>query len=136
MSAVNATATTTATVYVVDDDPSVRRALPRLLRSAGMDAIAFDSLTSLLATNLRTEDACIVADVRLEHEDGLTLPRLLAERGLTIPVVFLTAVDSLDMRDGALHAGGAAFFRKPVDDQALIDAIRWALARERSESPR
>lgn len=126
----NATATATATVYVVDDDPSIRRALPRLLRSSGINTVAFESLASLLAANLKTKDACVVADVRLEHEDGLVLPRLLAERGIKIPVVFLTAVDSPDMRDRACEAGGAAFFRKPVDDQALIDAIRWALASE------
>lgn len=126
---VNATVKT-ATVYVVDDDPSIRRALPRLLRSAGMDVVAYGSIELLLAASLDTVDACVVADVRLEGEDGLALPRMLAERGLRLPVVFLTAVDSAAMRDRAIHAGGAAFFRKPVDDQALIDAIRWVLAAE------
>jgi two-component system response regulator FixJ len=125
---VNATATTTATVYVVDDDPAIRRALPRLLRSAGINTVAFDSLASLLEADLKTEDACVVADIRLKGEDGLALPRLLAERNLKLPVVFLTAVDSTDIRERAIHAGGAAFFRKPVDDLALIDSIRWVLA--------
>jgi FixJ family two-component response regulator len=121
-----------ATVYIVDDDPSIRCALPRLLRSAGMYAAAFDSLASLLEADLKTEDACIVADIRLEHEDGLALPHLLAERGLKLPVVFLTAVDAPDSRRQAYEAGGAAFFRKPVDDQALIDSIRWVLSARRN----
>ena len=116
-----------STVYVVDDDPSIRRALPRLLRTIGLEVVAFDSLMALLAADLKRENACIVADIRLDHEDGLQLPRLLAERGMRLPIVFLTAVDTPDMRERAFRAGGAAFFRKPVDDQALIDAIRWGL---------
>ena len=126
----------TPTVYVVDDDISIRRALPRLLRTVGMEAVDFDSLTALLAEDLRREDACIVADIRLDHEDGLQLPRLLAARGLRLPVIFLTAVDTADMRERAFRAGGAAFFCKPVDDQALIDAIRWALAKQPGKEAR
>ena len=126
----------TATVYVVDDDASVCRAMSRLVRSAGIEAVAFESLASLLAAGLKREDACIVADVRLDDEDGLDLPRLLAGRGLDLPVIFVTAVDSPDMRDRALRAGGAAFFRKPVDDQALIDTIRWVLTGQGSRRVR
>ena len=126
----------TPTVYVVDDDISIRRALPRLLRAVGMEAMAFDSLAALLAENLRRADVCVIADIRLDQEDGLELPRLLAARGLRLPVIFLTAVDTADMRERAFRAGGTALFCKPVDDQALIDAIRWALAKQPSREVR
>lgn len=113
---------------MVDDDLCIRRALPRLLRSADMDAVAFESIEALLAANPATASACIVSDVLLRGEDGLALPQLLAGRGLTVPIIFLTAIDDGDIRARAIGAGGAALLRKPVDDQELIDSIRRVLA--------
>jgi FixJ family two-component response regulator len=123
-------ATQTASVYVVDDDPSIQRALVRLLSSAGMHCMAFASIDALLVANLDGRGHCVIADVRIGHDDGLRIPKLLAERGLGMPVIVLTAVDTDDIRGRALQAGAVAFFRKPVDDQALIDAIRWALGQQ------
>ena len=120
--------TVAATVYVVDDDPSIQRALVRLLRSARMEGAAFASIDAFLAADIaREKNACVIADVRLDHDDGFRIPQLLAERGIPLPVIFLTAVDTRDMRVRAHRAGAAALFRKPVDDQALIDTIRWVL---------
>jgi FixJ family two-component response regulator len=121
----------TPTVYVIDDDPSVLKALSRLLRVSGLDSIPLPSIASFMESDISDQDACVLADIRLENEDGLVIPRLLAERGLRLPVIFLTAVDTKEVRSRARQAGAAAFFRKPVDDQALIDAIRWALGRVR-----
>jgi FixJ family two-component response regulator len=75
--------------------------------------------------------ACVVADVRCTGTEGAGLPRLLAARGIQAPVIFLTAEDSAQMRAEAKRSGAAAYFRKPVDDQALLDAIAWVMRQER-----
>lgn len=117
-------------VYVIDDDASVRIALERLLRSAGMEAAAFDSVETFFEQADRERHACVVADVRMPGTIGLHLPRLLAEKGWQDPVIFVTAHDTEETRRLAREAGAAGYFRKPVDDQALLDAIRWALKPE------
>ena len=125
-----------ATVYVVDDNPSIQRALVRLLHSAGMEGTAFASIHALLSADIARDDACVIADVRLDHDDGLRIPQLLADRGNRLPVIFLTALDTGDMRARAHRAGAAAFFRKPVDDQALIDTVRWVLQEQDADAQR
>ena len=112
------------TVYIVDDDPSVLRALGRLLRSAGLHAELFASIPALLEVQQPPPRSCVVADVRLS--DQLDLPALLLDRGWALPVIFLTGEDEAGVRAAAKRAGAAALFHKPVDDQALIDAIEWA----------
>jgi FixJ family two-component response regulator len=117
-----------ATVYVVDDDASIRRALGRLLRSAGLNPIVLDSIQELLALSDIGGKCCVLADVRMSGISGLELPELLMERGWKMPVIFLTAQDTETTRSAAHRAGAAGFFRKPVDDQALIDMIKWVLS--------
>ena len=121
----------TATVYLIDDDASVLGAVSRLLRIHRMTCVPFSSIDAFMKAEISTKDACVIADIRLDHGDGLEIPQLLAERGLRLPVIFLTAADTEEIRIQAQKAGAAAFFRKPVDSQALIDAIRWALGRNR-----
>ena len=121
----------TGTVYLIDDDASVLGALGRLLRVYGLTCVPFSSIDAFMKAEIVTGDACVIADIRLDHEDGLEIPQRLAERDLRLPVIFLTAVDTEEIRVQAQKAGAAAFFRKPVDSQALIDAIRWALGRSR-----
>jgi FixJ family two-component response regulator len=115
-------------VYVVDDEPSVRTAYARLLRSAGMESTAFATVEDLLASTLASERACVVSDVRMPGGNALELPELLARSGRKLPVIYTTAHDTDEMREMAQRAGAAAFFRKPVDDQALLDAIIWAVS--------
>lgn len=115
-------------VYVVDDEPSVRTAYARLLRSAGMEPMVFASVEDLLASTLATERACVVSDVRMPGGNALELPALLARSGRKLPVIYTTAHDTDDVREMAQRAGAAAFFRKPIDDQALLDAITWAVS--------
>lgn len=117
------------TIYVVDDDGSVRTALVRLMRSANMQAVAFASVDEFLAAPPLSPHSCVVADIRMRGTSALALPRLLEERGLHIPVIFVSAQDSEQTRADAQAAGAAGFFRKPVDDQALVDAIAWAMNR-------
>jgi len=111
------------TVYIVDDDPSVRLALARLVRSAGMRAEVFATVRELMNFSRFASRACVVSDVRMPGTSGLDLPALLAQQGWRLPVIFVTAYETEENLAAARRAGAAAFFRKPVDDQALLDAI-------------
>jgi FixJ family two-component response regulator len=115
-------------VYIVDDEPSVCSALARLVRSARMQPLTFASVDDLMSSKLTDENACVISDVAMPGTSGLELPSLLATAGLHLPVIFITANDTPETRSLAQRAGAAAYFRKPVDDQALLDAIAWALS--------
>ena len=116
-------------VYIVDDEPSMCTAYVRLMRSAGMNARAFSSVEDLMRAELSDENACVVADVQFPGRSGLNLPVLLGRAGFVLPVIFVTARDTPETRDLAQRFGAAAYFRKPVDDVALLDAITWAVNR-------
>ncbi len=114
------------TVYVVDDDESVRRALKRLLRSAGYHAITFDSAEEFIeATSCRGE-GCLVLDIRLPGMTGLDLQEKLAASGAKYPVIFMTAHDNPQWQERAKKAGAVAYLRKPFDEQSLLGAIHLA----------
>jgi FixJ family two-component response regulator len=117
------------TVYILDDDPSVRRALQRLARSAGLEPRAFGTGSEFLARADDTPHACVVLDLRLPDMHGLEVQRKLARSHPGVHVIVLTGYgDELTRRD-ALLGGAVAFLAKPVDEQVLLDAIRRALAR-------
>lgn len=118
-------------VYIVDDEPSVSTAYARLVRSAKMQPRAFASVEDFLRSDFSDENACVISDIRMPGVSGLDLPGMLARAGHRVPVIFVTAHDTADTRDLAQRVGAAAYFRKPVDDQALLDAIAWALAGQR-----
>ena len=115
------------TICIIDNDASVRKALLRLMRSAGVAAISYASADELLSEPMLPQYACIVADIRMQGTSGLALPGLLAKRGLHIPVIFVSAQDTEETRAAAKRVGAVGFFRKPVDDQALLDALAWAI---------
>jgi FixJ family two-component response regulator len=115
-------------IYIIDDDASVHRALARLLRSAGFETRTFATVDAFTASGIDSGSGCVLADVRMPGCDGLELPERLRRLGCQLPVIFLSAQDTDTTRAAARRAGAAGFFRKPVDDQALIDAIEWALA--------
>lgn len=110
-------------IALVDDDLSVRRALPRLLRSAGYEARAFASAKELLDSGFAGSAACFVLDIHLERESGFDLLDRLRAAGATAPAIFITAFDSAEHRDRAKRAGATAFLRKPFDGSVLLDAI-------------
>lgn len=124
-----------ATVYIIDDDESVRRALSRLLRSAGLEPVAFASPDQFAESDVARPDACVIADVRMPGGSGLDLPELLRSIRRELPVIILTAQDTEPTRAAAKRAGAAAFFCKPVDDQALLDAIHWVLSGQALAGP-
>jgi len=114
-------------VHLIDDDEPNRRALTRLMRSAGMQGIAYASVAEFLASDFEQSGACIVADVHMPEDNSLSLPERLRESGVSMPVIFITGDYSAETRERIREAGGRAYFGKPVDDQALLDMIRWAV---------
>jgi FixJ family two-component response regulator len=116
-----------AIVYLIDDEECVRRSMGRLFRSAGMQCRCFSSVDEFLQANCPCEGACVVSDIRMTGRSALGLPAHLRQVDQSIPVVFITAYDTPENRDAALRAGAAGYFCKPVDDQALLDAIEWAV---------
>ena len=117
-------------IYVVDDDVSVRQALEMLFISADMKALTFKSAEDFLKCKLRKEKTCLITDIKMKGLSGLELQQQLTERGIKIPAIFLTAFDSNESRQRAKQAGAAGYLQKPVDDQALLDTIKWALSND------
>jgi len=115
-------------IYVVDDDASFRQALKMLLISANMEVRTFKQAEDLLKSEFQEEKVCLIADIKMKGLGGLELQQQLAKRGVKVPIIFLTADESNEIRQRAKQAGAAGFFRKPVDDQALLDTIQWALS--------
>lgn len=114
-------------VCIIDDDPSVRRALERLMRSAGIEVAVLESVKAFLEQADRRRQTCVIADVRMPGISGLELPALLKRERFNASVIFVTAADTEETRRLARESGAVAYFQKPVDDQALLDAIEWAL---------
>ncbi len=121
-------------VYIIDDEPSVRAAYARLLRSAEMEPHTFCTVEEFLSDPLPSENACIISDIKMPGDNGLTLPSLLHRAGRDVPVIYITADDTAETREAAQQAGAAGFFRKPMDGQAFLDAIEWALSKPRNAS--
>jgi FixJ family two-component response regulator len=116
----------TFTVYIVDDDESVRRALKRLLRSMGYHAVTFNSAEDFMeATSCRGE-GCLVLDIRLPGMTGLDLQEKLAASGAKYPVIFMTAHDNPQWQERAKKAGAVAYLRKPFEEESLLGAIQLA----------
>jgi FixJ family two-component response regulator len=114
-------------VYIVDDEPSICTAYARLVRAAKMQPRTFASVEDFVRSEFTDKNACVISDVQFPGKSGLELPVLLGRSGHHLPVIFVTAHDTPETRDLALRFGASAYFRKPVDDQALLDAIAWAI---------
>lgn len=119
--------TTAPTVFVVDDDSSVRTALSRLLRIAGWTVRTFASAEEFLQEDLPREGGCLIADVHLGRMSGLELQGTLANRAHPMPVIITSGVNDLDMEREACRLGAIAFFRKPFDVNALLDSVKQGL---------
>jgi FixJ family two-component response regulator len=120
--------------YVIDDDASVRKAFGRLLRSANLDAETFSSAEEFLSSSREKENACIIIDIRMPGLSGFDLQQRLSSEGIKIPIIVISASDDAKTRERARELGATAFFRKPVDGQALIDAIHWAMGNAKNKS--
>lgn len=115
-------------VFVVDDDHSVRRSLSRLLRSVGYRAEGFASASDFLAHLPGEGPACVLIDVRMPDISGFELFRLLRERRPALPVVFITGHGDSAMAGRAIKAGANDFLVKPIDEARLLAAVEQALA--------
>lgn len=124
-----------ATIHIIDDNPNVWRALSRLMASAGFMWRAYSSAEDFLANAKPEQGDCIIADISMPGMGGLDLKRQLNIAGNNTPVIFLTGHDTEEIRAAANEAGAAGYFRKPVDAQALLDAIQWALNKQRTLPP-
>ena len=121
-----------ATVFVVDDDPSVRRSVVRLLQTAGYRVASFDSAEAFLEGERLPGPACLVLDVRMSGMTGLQLQRCLRVSGRPMAVVFITGHGDVPMSVAAMKGGAVDFLLKPFDDEALLGAIDRAISRDRN----
>jgi FixJ family two-component response regulator len=118
------------TVFVVDDDASVREALSSLIRSIGLQAEMFSSAKDFLQHKRAEAPACLVLDVRLPGLGGMELQRELAAGNNPIPIIFITGHGDIPMSVRAMKAGAVEFLTKPFRDQDLLEAIQQAIARD------
>jgi len=122
-----------ATVFVIDDDPSMREALEDLITSVGLEARLFASPREFLESKRPDAPGCLVLDVRLPGMSGLTFQQELAKTGSALPVIFLTGHGDIPMSVRAMKAGAIEFLTKPFHDQELLDAIHAAIERDRRD---
>src|SRR5262245_19309339 len=121
------------TVFVIDNDESVRKALRRLLRSVGLNVQTFASAEDFLAAMLSPPD-CLVLDMRMPGGlSGLELQQRLARGGPCSPIVFITGHEDQQARREAMAAGAIDFLQKPFDDQRLLEAVARAAAQGNKE---
>jgi FixJ family two-component response regulator len=118
-------------VFVVDDDVSVREALEALISTEGMATETFASAEAFLARPRVVAPSCLVLDVTLPDLNGLDLQKRLADRG-DMPIIFITGHGDIPMTVQAMKAGAVEFLTKPFGDEALLGAIRQAIARSRA----
>ncbi|MGF6919294.1 FixJ family two-component response regulator [Paraburkholderia sp. 40] len=117
-------------VYVVDDDETVRLALGALLRSVGLRVETFGSSHEFLAFEKYDAPSCLILDVRLRGESGLTFQEEVAKSGLQMPILFMTGHGDVAMSVKAMKAGALDFFSKPFRDQDMLDSVSNALTRD------
>jgi len=119
------------TVFVVDDDPSVRASIQGLLRSASLRSESFGTAEEFLRSKRSEGPSCLVLDVSLPGVNGLDFQRQLADAGIQIPIIFVTGHGNIPMTVRAMKSGAVEFLSKPFNDQDLLTAIHQALDRDR-----
>jgi FixJ family two-component response regulator len=114
-------------IAVVDDEASVRVALQRLIRAAGLDVKTFPSGTELLEYMRARQPDCIVLDLHMPGDNGFEVQSQLALAGMQVPVIVITGHDTTESRSRAMAGGALDYLLKPVDERILLDAISAAL---------
>jgi two-component system response regulator FixJ len=120
-----------ATVFVIDDDPSVCRALRLLMESVGLNIETYSSAQAFLDAYNPAKWGCIVLDVRMPGVGGLDLQDILHQRGIRVPVIFITGHGDVPTSVRAFKGGAEDFIQKPFDDQTLLDAIQRGIRKDR-----
>ena len=124
------------TVFIIDDDGGMRQSIQDLVESVGLLAESFATGEEFLKRKRSNDPSCLVLDVRLPQMSGLDFQRRLAETGIQIPIIFVTAHGDIPMSVRALKSGAVEFLTKPFRDQDLLDAIQQALQRDRADRDR
>jgi FixJ family two-component response regulator len=119
-------------VFIIDDDAGMRQAIQDLVESVDLRAECFTTGEEFLRKQRTSDPCCLVLDVRLPQMSGLDFQHRLAEIGLQIPIIFITAHGDIPMSVKALKSGAVEFLTKPFRDQDLLDAIQQALQRDRA----
>lgn len=117
----------TQTVYIVDDDQAIRRAMEMLMRSVGLQYEIFNSADDFLADHSNQRAGCLVLDIRMPGLGGLELQEKLIELGSGLPIIFITGHGDVPMAVAAMQKGAVDFIQKPFRDQDLLDRIAEAL---------
>jgi FixJ family two-component response regulator len=125
---------TQVTIYVVDDDDSVRRSLARLITSGGWKAEVFSSGADILQRRPLVGPGCILLDYQMPEMTGLELQQHLIDAGITLPVVFLSGHSDIPVSVSAMKHGAVDFLVKPVVAEDLFAALNQALERQQADS--
>jgi two-component system, LuxR family, response regulator FixJ len=118
------------TVFVIDDDPALRKSLRWLMESIGLRVLTFASAQEFLSAYESDQCGCIVLDVRMPGMSGLELQERLREQACELPMIVMTAFGDVPMAVRAMKSGAVHFFEKPVGDQVLLDEVQAALAED------
>jgi FixJ family two-component response regulator len=119
-------------VYVIDDDPSIRRAIKRLVGSVGLETELFGSAKDFLVACRPNVPSCMILDVRLPGMSGIDFQHELLEARIYIPIIFITSHGDIPMSVRAMKMGAVEFLPKPFRDQELLDSVQVALERDRA----
>jgi FixJ family two-component response regulator len=119
-------------VFIVDDDASVRAALEDLLGSIGLNVQSFGTVQEFLDSKRPDAAGCIVLDVRLPGTSGLEFQRLLARSEINLPIIFISGHSDIAISVQAMKLGAIEFLTKPLREQELVDAVQFGIARERA----
>ena len=127
----NDTLSRAVVVHIVEADTAVRDALSRLIMSAYFEPRTYASTEQFLCEVRQEPRACVLLDITNRHQAGQQVPAILDEKGIDLPIIAVSAYDDDATRERARELGARIFLRKPVDDQALIDAIEWVTDRRK-----
>jgi FixJ family two-component response regulator len=119
-------------ILVVDDEPLIRQSLDSLLRSVGYGVRSFATALDLYEDDSLPRASCLILDIRLPFTSGLDFQQKLADRGVTIPIIFVTAHGDIPMTVRAMKAGAADFLSKPFRDQDILDSVAAAVAKHQA----
>jgi RNA polymerase sigma factor (sigma-70 family) len=120
-----------AIIFVVDDDPSVRIALDRLIKSLGFTVRTFDTALSFLSSATSDAPCCLILDIRMPHMSGMELQEEMGRRGLNMPIIFITGHGTISMSVRAMKGGATDFLEKPFEEQHLLDTMQAAIEKDR-----
>jgi FixJ family two-component response regulator len=123
-------------IYIIDDDASVRKGLLRLMRAAGFEPKVFETADAFMRNVHEGSRGCVVLDMTMPWITGLQVQACMKQKGIVLPVIAISTRDDEETRHIARAQGAQFFLRKPVDDQALLDAIAWVSGSSRNPPPR